>query len=123
MALQVEKEKLLQEKEKIEKEFPELKENLSKTKSNPTALQKKVKQKSHQISQATEITEKRLAEAISLEPSYLRDNPHLVTLLAVLQERDDFDVDAENGVIKPIHEDSFLKTTVDKVSMGSKRGG
>ena len=115
LTLQGEKEKLLQEKEQIEKKFPELKENLSKTKSNLTALQKKVKQKSHQISQATEITEKRLAEAISLEPSYLRDNPHLVTLLAVLQERDDFDVDAENGVIKPIHEDSFLKNTVDKV--------
>ena len=61
------------------------------------------------------ITEKRLAEAISLDPSYLRDTPHLVTLLAVFQERDDFNVDSENGVVKPVHEDTFLKETMDKV--------
>ena len=57
------------------------------------------------------ITEKRLAEAISLDPSYLRDNPHLVTLLAVFQERDDFNVDTENEVVKPVHEETFLKET------------
>ena len=61
------------------------------------------------------ITEKRLAEAISLDPSYLKDNPHLVTLLALFQERDDFDVDTENQIIKPVHEESFLKETVKNV--------
>ena len=56
-----------------------------------------------------------MAEAISLEPTYLRDNPHLVTLLAVFQDRDDFDVDCESGVVKPVHEDTFLKETLKVV--------
>ena len=31
------------------------------------------------------------------------------------QERDDFDVDTENQIIKPVHEESFLKETVKNV--------
>ena len=72
-------------------------------------------QKNNQISHASSITEKKLAQAISLDPTYLKDNPHLVTLLAVFQERDDFEVDTENEVIKPVHEDSFLKETLKTV--------
>ena len=51
LALQKEKEQLFQTQELLKKENPELKENLRKTKSNLAALQKTVKQKSHQINQ------------------------------------------------------------------------
>ena len=88
---------------------------MTKLKSELNAVQKAARQKANRINQATAITEKRLAEAISLDPSYLRDTPHLVTLLAVFQERDDFDVDSENGVVKPVHEDTFLKETAENV--------
>ena len=101
--------------EQLKKEYPKLKEDLTKAKSKMDAVQKTVRQKTNRINQATSITEKRLAEAISLDPSYLRDTPHLVTLLAVFQERDDFDVDSENGVVKPVHEDTFLKDTMENV--------
>ena len=94
---------------------------MTKLKSELNAVQKAARQKANRINQATAITEKRLAEAISLDPSYLRDTPHLVTLLAVFQERDDFDVDSENGVVKPVHEDSFLKETMENVLSLSKQ--
>lgn len=112
IALQKEKEVLRQEQDQLKKDFPEMQEDLTKLKSKLVAVQKTVRQKSNQINQAAAITEKRLAEAISLDPSYLRDTPHLVTLLAVFQERDDFDIDAENKVVKPVHEEAFLKETV-----------
>ena len=110
-----EQETLRLEHEKLRKELPILQENLTKTTSKLSAVQKKVHQKSKQIHQASSITEKRLAEAISLEPAYLRDNPHLVTLLAVLQERDDFDVDTDTEVVKPVHEETFMKETIKNV--------
>ena len=106
---------LVKEKEQLGKELPILKEDLTKVKSQLSAVQKSVKQKSKQINQASSITEKRLAEAISLDPSYLKDNPHLVTLLAIFQERDDFDVDTENEIVKPVHEETFLKETEKNV--------
>ena len=94
-ALVKEKEECRVETERLKKELPILKENLTKAKSKLLAVQNTVKQKSKQISMASTITEKRLAEAISLDPRYLKDNPHLVTLLALFQERDDFEVDTE----------------------------
>ena len=51
-----------------------------------------------------------------MDPSYLKDNPHLVTLLAIFQERDDFNVDTENDIVKPVHEDTFLKIIIDITS-------
>ena len=114
-ALQKEKESIQQEKDQLTDSIPELQEDLIKTKSKLAAIQKTVRQKTNQINQAAGITEKRLAEAISLDPAYLRDNPHLVTLLAVFQERDDFDVDTENDVVKPVHEDTFLMETLTNV--------
>ena len=114
-ALLSEQESLRLENEKLKKELPTLQESLTKTTSKLSPVQKKVHQKSKQINQASFITEKRLAEAISLEPAYLRDNPHLVPLLAILQERDDFDVDTDTQVVKPVHEDTFMKETIKNV--------
>ena len=53
------------EQEVMRKELPLLQENLTKTKSKLTAVQKTVRQKAKQINQASSITEIRLAEAIS----------------------------------------------------------
>ena len=97
------------------KELPILQENLTNTKSKLSAVQKTVQQKSKQIHQASSITEKRLAEVISLDPSNLEGSPDLVTLLAIFQERDDFNVDTENDVIKPVHEEHFLEKTFKNV--------
>ena len=36
-------------------------------------------------------------------------------LLAILQERDNFSVDSENEVIRPVHEDHFLSETLKNV--------
>ena len=52
---------------------------------------------------------------ISLNPGNLSENPDLVPLLAILQERDNFDVDSENEVIKPVHEEHFLSETLKNV--------
>ena len=49
---------------------------------------------------------------ISEDPSNLEGNPDLVPLLAIFQERDDFNVDAENDVIKPVHDEHFLEETL-----------
>ena len=49
---------------------------------------------------------------ISEDPSNLGGNPDLVPLLAILQERDDFNVDSENDMIKPVNEDNFLEETL-----------
>jgi regulator of replication initiation timing len=70
-ALLSEQENLKLENEKLKKKLPTLQESLIKTTSKLSAVQKKVHQKSKQINQASFITEKRLAEAISLEPAYL----------------------------------------------------
>ena len=113
--LMVEKEEMKKEQEALKKDIPILKESLTKAKSKLSAVQKTVNQKSKQINQASAITERRLAEAISLEPSYLKDNPHLVTLLAIFQERDDFEIDPENDIVKPVHADTFLEETQKNV--------
>ena len=115
LELRKEKEKLIQEKEALGKELPILQESLTKSQSKLNAIQKKVQIKSKQINQAASITEKRLAEVISLDPSNLAGSLDLVPLLASLQERDDFNVDSENLEIKPVHEDSFLEETFKNV--------
>ena len=113
----VEKDVLRKEKETLEKNLPELQEQLTKANSKLQAVEKAFKQKTKQLNQASTITERRLAEAISLEPTYLRDNPHLVTLLAIFQERDDFDIDPDTNIVKPVHEETFLKETIKNVEV------
>ena len=115
LTLQKEREDWRLEQENLKKELPVLQENLTKAKSKLEAMQKSVRQKSNQVKQAASITEKRLAEAISLDPNYLRDSPHLITLLAIFQERDDFTVDMENDTVKPVHADTFLKDTIKNI--------
>ena len=50
-----------------------------------------------------------MAETIKTDPSFLANNPHLISLLSLFQDRDDFDVDVENGIVKPVQEEFFLK--------------
>ena len=54
------------------------------------------------------ITEHRVAEAIKSDFTFLTENPELLSLLALFQDRDDFNV-VENKVIEPIKEDAFLE--------------
>ena len=55
------------------------------------------------------ITEHRVAEAIKSDFTFLTENPELLSLLALFQDRDDFNVDSENKIIEPIKEDAFLE--------------
>ena len=109
------------EKENLGKDLPILQENLTKAESKLGALEKAVKLKTMQISQASAFTERRLAEVISSGPSSLEGNPDLVPLLALLQERDNFNVDTENELIKPVHEANFLLETLKTVECLSSR--
>ena len=92
-----------------------LQENLTKAESKLGPLKKVVKIKTKQLSQASAFTERRLAKRISFDPANLEGNPDLVPLLAILQERDNFNVDSENEVIKPVHEEEFLLETLKNV--------
>ena len=116
-----EKEDLMLEKENSGKDLPIHQENLTKAESKLGALEKAVKLKTMQISQASAFTERRLAEVISSGPSSLEGNPDLVPLLALLQERDNFNVDTENELIKPVHEADFLFETLKTVECLSSR--
>ena len=57
---------------------------------------------------ALKITELKVAESIKSDPGFLKDNPHLISLLALFQEREDFEVDEENMSVKPVNEEQFL---------------
>ena len=109
------------EKENLGKDLPICQENLTKAESRLGALEKAVKLKTMQISQASAFTERRLAEVISSGPSSLEGNPDLVPLLALLQERDNFNVDTENELIQPVHEADFLCETLKNVESLSSR--
>ena len=114
-ALEKEKEYLSAQKENLDREVPLLQENLTKAESKLNAVEKVVKLKTKQLSQATAFTERRLAEMISLDHTSLQGNPDMIPLLAILQERDNFNVDIENDLITPVHEENFLGETLKTV--------
>ena len=66
--------------------------------------------KTNLFKQAAQVTEHKVAETIKSDPSFLTNNPHLIPLLSLFQDRDDFTIDAENDIVKPIQEDEFLKS-------------
>ena len=66
------------------------------------------KQKQARQIHALKIPELEVAQSIKSDPGFLRSNPHLISLLALFQERDDFEVDEENMVVKPVNEEQFL---------------
>ena len=55
------------------------------------------------------ITEHRVADAIKADYAFLTDNPQMISLLALFQERDNFEVDSATETVKPIQEDGFLQ--------------
>ena len=65
-------------------------------------------QKAQRYRQALLITEQKVAETIRTDPDFLNKNPHLISLLSLFQERDDFDIDSEKEIVKPVKEDNFL---------------
>ena len=54
------------------------------------------------------ITEQRVAEAIKADFGFLSENPQIISLLALFQEREDFEIDLESETVKPINEEAFL---------------
>ena len=64
---------------------------------------------------ARKFAEQRMAEAIKSDTMFLTNNPHLISMLAVFQERDQFLVDPVTADIKPLNEDNFLKAIKDDV--------
>ena len=105
-------EKILQlEKEQnvLRKELPILQEKLKKSSKQLEAERKNKKQKLARQTHALRITEQKVAESIRSDPTFLSNNPHLIALLALFQEREDFEVDEENMIVKPVKEKDFLR--------------
>ena len=100
---------LEKEKAELRSELPDLKEKLKKMTKQLDAEQKDKAQKDSRVSRAIKITEHRVAEAIKSDYTFLTDNPQMISLLALFQERADFEVDAENDLVKPILEEGFLQ--------------
>ena len=45
----------------------------------------------------------------------MTNNPHLISLLSLFQDRDDFNVDTENDTVEPVQEQEFLKGVVKDI--------
>ena len=111
---------LEKEKEEIQTELPLLKEQVTKL-SKQLEVEKKDKAlKQNRVTRAMQITEHRVAEAIKSDYTFLTDNPELLSLLALFQERDDFNVDSDNKIIEPIKEDDFLSNISKNIHDKSK---
>ena len=100
---------LEKERQALQGQLPSLQEELLKTKKEMEAMQKSQQIKTNLFRQAAQVTEHKVAETIKSDPSFLTNNPHLIPLLSLFQDRDDFTIDAENDTVKPIQEDEFLK--------------
>ena len=64
-----------------------LQENLMKASKQLEALEKNQNQKSNRYRQAALVTEQKVAETIRTDPSFLTNNPHLISSLSLFQER------------------------------------
>ena len=86
-----------------------MQEELLKTRKELEAMQKAQSIKTNLFRQAAQVTEHKVAETIRTDPSFLTNSPHLVPLLSLFQDRDEFSIDTENDMVKPIVEEEFLK--------------
>ena len=112
------------EKEKLElcRELPELKEQVMKLTKQLEVEKKDKALRENRVSKAIKMTEHRIADAIKTDYSFLVDNPQLITLLTLFQERSDFDVDIENEIVKPIEDDGFLEVITNEIDNISQPG-
>ena len=113
---------LERERQSLQGQLPSLQEELLKTKKEMEAMQKSQQIKTNLFRQAAQVTEHKVAETIKSDPSFLTNNPHLIPLLSLFQDRDDFTIDAENDTVKPIQEDEFLKDiAIDIVTVSNEK--
>ena len=98
---------LEKEHQALKDQLPPMQEELLKTKKE--AMQKAQSIKTNLFRQAAQVTEHKVAETIRTDPSFLTNSPHLVPLLSLFQDRDEFSIDTENDMVKPIVEEEFLK--------------
>ena len=110
MAKQIER--LEQENESNKKFSTELKTVKEKLKNQSMMLLKEEARLSH----ANKLSEMRAVEVITSDPHPLQDDPHLLSMLALLQDRDLFEVDPILDLISPISEDTYLGTISEGVS-------
>ena len=103
---------LQNEQHVLKNQLPTFQEELLKTKKEMEAMVKAQQIKNNVFRQAALVTEHKVAETIRSGSSFLTDKPHLIPLLSLFQDRDDFNVDAENEMIKPVQEEDFLKGIV-----------
>ena len=110
------------EKEQLQlrRELPALRESLTKANKNLEAAQKNNIQKMNRYKQAALITEQKVAESIHTDSKSLNSNPHLIPLLALFQDRDDFEVDIANEAVKPVKEDLFLKYVAEDIEKSTR---
>ena len=97
------------EKAKLELEIPSLMEKVTKTTKQLEAERAAQKIKNNKFHQAMKITEQQVSESIKADHSLVNQHPQLISMLALFQDRDNFILDFENQVVKPIQEDCFLE--------------
>ena len=110
---------LQKEHQDLKGQLPALQETLMKTKMELAALQKSQTLKATRFRQAASVTEQKVAETIRYDSNFLSNNPHLISLLALFQDRNDFNVDADNDTVEPVFEHEFLKgvgKTIDDIA-------
>ena len=100
---------LEKEHQVLKEQLPAMQEELLKTRKEMEAMLKAQNIKSNIFRQAAQVTEHKVAETIRTDPGFLTNNPHLIPLLSLFQDRDEFSIDAENDMVTPIREEEFLK--------------
>ena len=113
----VEKDTRIQLLEKEQEKMPALEQELKNTKAVLRARRKEQAMEDVQFKLAKNITEQRTAENIKNSPSCPSIYPHLVSMIVVFQERDQFTVDPATADIKPNKEEYFLQTICNDVNL------
>ena len=107
--------------EKAQERMPALIQELKNTKAVLKSRKEEQRIGEARFNLANKIAEERIAETVRTSPDFMTDNPHLISMLAVFQERDQFEVDVLTGDIKPNNEDDFLKVIADDVIKFAKQ--
>ena len=100
---------LQEEKKKLEQEIPTLLEKVTKTTKQLEAERAAQKIKNNKFHLAMKITEQQICESIKNDYSLINRHPQIISVLALFQNRDNFIVDHENQLVKPIQETFFLE--------------
>ena len=111
--------KMSKEIEKLEKENENIKKQAKDMKASKEIMRNQSKlllADEARINHASMLTEKNAVLAILVDTAPLKPDHHMLTMLALLQDRDQFAVEPTSGDITPISEESFLSNVTQGVT-------